>query len=743
MASAPIAWWVAGGLVVALAIALWSLMVIRASTRRLEVKEQLPPPPPDVDAELRKLMNQAPIAYYELDATGRFEFVNEKEAELRGLPTSELIGKFMWDLEPLSLQPRVREDTLRKLAGNRVILPFERNYQRLDGGILTLETHEVLRYDKLGKVIGLRAATLDQTEPTRTQEEVRQTTSELKAIFQAFPDLFLRADAECTILDYRSPKSTGSFGFAPNCAGRRLKGALPDAAGEKVETAVHDAIESDSLISVEYSSQGAHAERFFEARVIPLNRREVIIIVRDITPRKIAERQLERFASELAKKNAELVDALATAREATKLKSQFLANMSHEIRTPMNGILGMTDFLLNTNLTAEQRDYAESVRNSATSLLGIINDILDLSKIEAGKMSLDRVDFDVVNMVRDLAKEYALHARAKKLQFSYTLQQETPMWVRGDPGRLRQVLTNLLGNAIKFTPSGEVSLRMECIRDTDDTVTLQFFIKDTGIGIAPEQRARLFESFVQGDGSTTRKYGGTGLGLAISKQLIGMLGGDIGFESEQGHGSLFWATAVFERRVAPAVLSPAAAPKDDDLKVRRMPVFSVNTVSAPAAVDRPAKAPAARGKVLVAEDNLMNQKVAVRLLEKVGFQADVVDDGRQAVEAVRKNSYVLVLMDCQMPEMDGFEATAEIRRMEGKDRHTIIFALTANAMMGDRERCLAAGMDDYLSKPFDVAALQRAIDTWLVNEGPKPRQSEKMQALLERVRPALRPTATD
>ncbi len=722
--------------VLAIAVAVWRLFSARRSTAPIRVEEDVTPVPIDAEAELHKLMSQAPIAYYELDEFGRFSFVNEKESELRGLPVGEVVGKYLWELEPAGMQPRVREDTLRKLAGARSILPHERRYQRPDGRVLTIETHESLLHDPFGKVRGLRAATLDLTEPTRTQEEVRQTTSELKAIFQAFPDLFLRVDSEGIIQDYRTPRSTGSFGFAPNCAGRRLRSALPDLAGERAEAAVREAIESENLVSIEYSSQGAHAERFFEARVIPLSRREVIIIVRDITPRKIAERQLERFASELAKKNAELVDALATAREATKLKSQFLANMSHEIRTPMNGILGMTDFLLNTQLTAEQQDYAESVRNSAVSLLGIINDILDLSKIEAGKLVLERLDFDVTGMVRELAREYALHARAKQLQFSYTLGSEAPLWVRGDPGRVRQVLTNLLGNAIKFTSAGEVSLRMQCVRDTGDTVTLQFFVRDTGIGIAPEQRARLFESFVQGDGSTTRKYGGTGLGLAISRQLVGMLGGDIGFESEPFRGSLFWATAVFEKRSAPAS-SSAIAPPSEPMPAPA-PSVPVATAKAADETEHSTKLPALRGRVLVAEDNVLNQKVAVRLLEKVGYQADVVVNGRLAVEAVRSNHYDLVLMDCQMPEMDGFAATAEIRRVEGKDRHTIIFALTANAMLGDRERCLEAGMDDYLSKPFDLAALQRAVDTWMVKDDPKPKQSEKMQALLDRVRPALR-----
>ncbi len=725
------------GMITAAVAAGLALMIALSPPRRRPLA--LPPPVPQLDAsaELHRLMNQAPIAYYELDEAGRFTFANSKESEIQGMPVQDILGKFCWDLEPPGMVAVAREETLAKLAGLRALTPYDRQYTRTDGSVLTLNVSEALLADGLGKTRGLRAATLDLTESARVREDVRQTRSELKAIFRAFPDLFLRADATGKAQDYKTPKSAASFGFASDCAGRMLRSVLPDAAGERVEAALREAIELQAPVSVEYVLKGTHSERFFEARVIPLDKREAIVIVRDITARKIAERQLERFASELANKNTELIAALASAREATKLKSQFLANMSHEIRTPMNGILGMTDFLVQTNLTPEQLEYAASVRNSAASLLAIVNDILDLSKIEAGKLELERLEFDVTVVICELAKEFALHARAKKLRFIFTLESEEPLWVRGDPGRLRQVLTNLLGNAIKFTPAGEVRLRMERAQATEGTVTLKFVVSDTGIGIAPEQRHRLFESFVQGDGTTTRRYGGTGLGLAISKQLLGMLGGQIGFDSEPGSGSSFWATAVFEKRTAPEQEVQLMLRADLPAPNVAAQAVSAAVASTPAVARRPKLAPL-RGRVLLAEDNVMNQKVAIRLLEKIGYAADVVPNGRLAVEAVRARQYDLVLMDCQMPEMDGFEATAAIREWEGTRHHTIIFALTANAMMGDRERCLQAGMDDYLSKPFDLAALQKAVDLWLGREAPKSKQAERMYALLERVRPALR-----
>jgi CheY-like chemotaxis protein len=386
--------------------------------------------------------------------------------------------------------------------------------------------------------------------------------------------------------------------------------------------------------------------------------------------------------------------------------------------------------LLNTPLSHEQRDYAESVRNSASALLTIINDILDLSKIEAGKLALERIPFDLTAVLREIGREFSIHARSKELSFLISLPSEEQIPLFGDPGRLRQVLTNLLGNSVKFTESGSVGLTADKVRETADTVTIQFAVQDTGIGIPREQQAKLFQSFVQGDGSTTRKYGGTGLGLAISKQLVEMLGGQIAMESEPGRGSKFYFTAVFEKHpgtIESMPFRPQQATEVPRLRLARPKVAPKPQPEVPNNI--------AKRRVLLAEDNHMNQRVATKLLQKAGCEVDVVANGKLAVDAVRGNNYDLVLMDCMMPEMDGFEATAEIRRMEGESRHTIIFALTANAMAGDRERCLAAGMDDYLSKPFDLAALQRAIENWLTPQNP----DERMRSILDRLRPAVKP----
>jgi PAS domain S-box-containing protein len=401
--------------------------------------------------------------------------------------------------------------------------------------------------------------------------------------------------------------------------------------------------------------------------------RYILGISEDITEMKWVERKL--------------LEANEQALAAVRAKSQFLANISHEIRTPLNGVMGMTSILLDTRLTDEQRDYAEIIRKSADTLLVIVNDVLDLAKSESGKMDLEEIDFELDQVVLDIERTLSLSAKKKGLRLQSSFDQNLPKFVKGDPTRLRQILLNLVSNSIKFTKTGSVDIRVSSIVTDEKLCQVRFEVKDTGVGISADAMARIFSPFSQADSSTTRRYGGTGLGLSICKHLVELMRGEIAATSEEGRGSVFRFDLSLPMGCAPVQVEVLS---------------KINDLS-----------PKASGylRILLAEDNSVNQMIVIKMLEKMGHAAVAVGNGKEALEALRLAPYDLVLMDCQMPVLDGYETTRLIRQFENPIlRDIAVVAITANAMLGDRENCLKAGMNDYISKPIKAKDLELVIN---------------------------------
>ncbi len=548
---------------------------------------------------------------------------------------------------------------------------------------------EVLQAETENKLIVINAE-LEKRVVERT-EAVVKNEAKVRAILESAFDAIVGMDDKGIVTEW-NPRAEEIFGWTKQQAlGQRMSDLIiPHRYREMHEKGLSHFIKTGEgpvlNRKIEISALKKSGEEFpVELSITPLKIEGHYIFtafLSDITQRKEDEKKLKAL-------NIELEKSVGAAQQASELKSFFLANMSHEIRTPINGVIGMTNLVLDTELSAQQREYVDIIRTSADSLLAIVNDILDLSKIESGKMELEKIDFEISSLMNDLTKSLRLPALQKGLNLKTLISPVLTENVIGDPGRIRQILLNLISNAIKFTDSGEVIVRAAETVHSDKEMTVLFEIEDSGIGISEENIKKLFEPFVQADSSMSRRFGGTGLGLSICQRLIEMMNGKIGVNSAENKGSTFWFEITFA--------------KSENKHVSQIHGFEQDVATFKT------------GRILVVEDNFVNQKVARAMLEKIGHRVDTVGNGLEALSALEQFPYDVVLMDCQMPEMDGFEATEVIRSQKrAKIPSKIpIIAMTANALSGDKERCIAAGMDDYISKPVNINVLNKILQKWL------------------------------
>ena len=770
------------------------------------------------EALYHSLVDNLSVHVIRKDLDGKFTYASPSFCKLMARAPDKILGKTDFDFYPMPLARKYRADDRRVIEAGLMFEDVESN-QRPDGAKTYVQVMKNPIYDARDRAAGIQCIFWDVTARMRAEAELRESDVRKRAIFDAAMDCIIFTDQDGQIVEInRAAEHT--FGFRRReLVGKKMAEVFVPPEGRQRHQDNLDrysgAGELGSGIGrrVEAPLLRRGGETFLaEMATQPIPLRGTAgfaIFLRDITDRKRAERALQ-----------ETKDA---AEAANRAKGLFLANMSHEIRTPLNAVVGMTDLLQHTPLTGQQHEYLTIVQESADSLLTVINDILDFSKIEAGKLSLDNVAFDLHERLGDCLRPLALRADAKRLELLYRIASRTPARVLGDPHRLRQVVVNLVGNAIKFTQQGEVELSVEPQHESGERVLLHFRVRDTGIGIPKDKQSMVFSAFEQADNSTTRQFGGTGLGLAISSRLARLMGGRTWVESREGEGSTFHFTARFQlasggpearieqqrlrdasvllvddnascrsllqsmcddwglrassaASVAEAlemlqrstddgqpfqlVVCDAAMPGDDGFQfVQRLrekgevmpPVLMLVNSGRPGDVDRCAQfgvagyllkpvkprellvaldhvmraeevpreqpvgtddwdAPKTPLHILLAEDSLVNQKLAVALLERHGHSVRVAGTGREALDAVQEDAFDIVLMDVQMPEMDGLETTRRIRQLEAGGSHRLpIVAMTAHAMKGDKQRCLDAGMDDYISKPIRAVGLYQTI----------------------------------
>ncbi len=620
-----------------------------------------------------------------------------------------------------------RQSYLARLQKEKSVTNVELHLKRKDGTPIWVLENASLVEPGHGEAAFIEGTFTDVTDRKLAAEALRESEERLRSLIESTCDWVWEVDVR-GVYTYSSPKVKDLLGYEPEeILGKRPFDFMPAEEANRVRTAFVAIAEGRrAFYRLENSNLHKHGRLVvLETSGMPIfdahgKLRGYRGIDRDITERKRAEEELHR--------------AKETAEAASRAKSEFLAVMSHEIRTPMNGIIGMTELALDTELTFEQREYLDAVKESADALLTLIDDILDFSRIEAGKLSLGLEPFDLGDTLDRALKALAIRAQQKGLELVCHVRAGVPLALVGDPGRLRQVVINLVGNAIKFTQRGEVVLSVRLDSQTADGAELHFTVRDTGIGIPLEQQRRIFEAFVQADSSAARQHGGAGLGLSISSRLVSMMNGRIWVESEVGIGSTFHFTARFGLLKDPAA-RPAAV---KEMRLRGLPRLAPPIVGN----EEPNLNASQAWRVLLAEDNSVNQAVVMRLLERRGHSVTLATDGRQVINALEAAKFDLVLMDIQMPGMDGIEATAAIREKERPSGlHVPIIALTAHAMKGDRERCLAAGMDGYLAKPIHEKDLLEVIENVLGRLAPcasavKRPTSEKAldhAAALERV----------